>query len=53
VLVKGASPEHQRLLETVGTPRPPVDRGHVCATPPETVAHAMTHAGDPQPQPAG
>ncbi|MGY1836323.1 sodium-independent anion transporter [Blastococcus sp. SYSU DS0510] len=44
VLLKGASPEHLRLLDVVGTLRPLVDRGHVFATMPGAVAHALTHA---------
>ncbi|MCW2676752.1 MAG: sulfate transporter [Modestobacter sp.] len=45
VLIKGASLEHLRLLDVVGTLRPLVDRGHVFATLPEAVAHALTHVG--------
>lgn len=44
VLIKGASPEHLRLLDVVGTLAPLVDRGHVFATLPEAVAHALRHA---------
>jgi SulP family sulfate permease len=43
VLVKGARPEHRRLLGAVGTLAPLVERGHVFATFPEAVAHAARH----------
>ncbi|GAA3162447.1 SulP family inorganic anion transporter [Blastococcus jejuensis] len=43
VLVKGASPEHLRLLDAVGTLQPLVDRGHVFADLPAAVAHALHH----------
>jgi SulP family sulfate permease len=43
VLIKGASPEHLRLLDVVGTLRPLADRGHVFATLPAAVTHALTH----------
>src|SRR4051812_23973847 len=43
VLVKGASDEHRRLLDAVGTLAPLVARGHVFATFPEALAHAAHH----------
>lgn len=43
VLLKGASPEHTRLLTTVGTLAPVLARGHVFATMPEAVTHAAEH----------
>ncbi|MEC3981999.1 SulP family inorganic anion transporter, partial [Amycolatopsis sp. H20-H5] len=43
VLLKGATPEHTRLLATVGTLAPILARGHVFATLPEAVTHAAEH----------
>ncbi len=43
VLLKGASPEHTRLLHAVGTLAPVAARGHVFETLPEAVAHAREH----------
>ncbi len=43
VLIKGASVEHLRLLDAVGSLRPLVERGHVFTRLPEAVAHALTH----------
>jgi SulP family sulfate permease len=45
VLFKGASPEHTRLLEAVGTLAPLLARGHVFADLPSALAHAATHVG--------
>jgi SulP family sulfate permease len=47
VLVKGASAEHQRLLEAVGSLRSLVARRHVFADLPEAVAHALEHVAVP------
>ena len=53
VLLKGASPQHTRLLNAVGTLAPVLARGHVFADLPSAVAHAAkhlardTHAGAP------
>jgi SulP family sulfate permease len=47
VLVKGASPEHLRVLEAVGTLRPLLDRGHVFADLDAAVAHAVRHVAEP------
>lgn len=46
VLIKGASPEHLRLLDVVGTLRPLADRGHVFVDLHDAVAHATRHTGD-------
>jgi SulP family sulfate permease len=43
VLVKGASPEHRRLLTAVGSLSPLTELGHVFTTFPEAVAHAARH----------
>ena len=43
VLLKGASPEHTRLLHAVGTLAPIAARGHVFETLPDAVAHAREH----------
>jgi len=43
VLVKGASPEHHRLLTAVGSLSPLTELGHVFTTFPEAVAHAARH----------
>lgn len=43
VLLKGASPEHTRLLTAVGTLAPLLDRGHVFDDLPAAVAHARKH----------
>jgi SulP family sulfate permease len=43
VLLKGASPEHTRLLAAVGTLAPLLAQHHVFATMPEAVAHAGVH----------
>ena len=43
VLIKGASVEHLRLLDAVGSLHPLVERGHVFTRLPEAVAHALTH----------
>jgi SulP family sulfate permease len=51
VLVKGASDEHRRLLETVGTLRPLLERGHVFDDLSDAVAHALHHAGRTVPVP--
>ena len=45
VLFKGASIEHTRLLEAVGTLAPLVARGHVFQDLPAAIAHAATHVG--------
>jgi SulP family sulfate permease len=47
VLVKGATADHRRLLEAVGTLRPLLERGHVFDDLPQAVAHALRHAGRP------
>jgi SulP family sulfate permease len=47
VLVKGASAEHLRVLDAVGTLRPLVQRGHVFADLAGAVAHALGHAAVP------
>lgn len=47
VLVKGASAEHLRVLEAVGTLRPLLDRGHVFADLDAAVAHAVRHVAVP------
>ncbi len=47
VLVKGASAEHLRVLEAVGTLRPLLERGHVFTDLGEAVAHAMRHVAVP------
>jgi SulP family sulfate permease len=44
VLLKGASPEHTRLLAAVGVLEPVLARGHVFATLPDAVAHARRHS---------
>ena len=49
VLFKGASPEHTKLLETVGTLAPLVARGHVFQDLPAAIAHAATHVRTEQP----
>ena len=43
VLLKGASPEHTRLLHAVGALAPVAARGHVFETLPDAVAHAGEH----------
>ena len=43
VLFKGASAEHSRLLEAVGTMTPVASRGHVFHDLPTALAHAATH----------
>jgi SulP family sulfate permease len=43
VLLKGASAEHARLLDVVGTLAPVLARGHVFSTLPAAVAHARKH----------
>ena len=43
VLLKGASPEHTRLLLAVGTLRPALARGHVFADLPAAIDHARKH----------
>ncbi len=43
VLLKGASVEHTRLLEAVGTLGPVLARGHVFDDLPAAVAHSRTH----------
>jgi SulP family sulfate permease len=43
VLVKGASPEHTRLLTAVGSLAPVLAQGHVFDDLPSAVAHAATH----------
>ena len=43
VLMKGASPEHTRLLTAVGTLAPVLARGHVFSELPDAVAHAAKH----------
>ena len=47
VLVKGATGEHRRLLEAVGTLRPLLDRGHVFDDLPGAVTHALHHVARP------
>ena len=47
VLVKGASDEHRRVLEAVGTLRPLLDRGHVFDDLDAAVAHAGRHVALP------
>lgn len=43
VLLKGASPEHTRLLHAVGALAPVAARDHVFETLPDAVAHAREH----------
>ena len=43
VLLKGASPEHTRLLHAVGTLAPVAARDHVFEALPDAVAHAREH----------
>lgn len=43
VLLKGASPDHTRLLHAVGALAPVAARGHVFDTLPDAVAHAREH----------
>ena len=43
VLIKGASPEHTRLLTAVGTLGPVLAQGHVFSELPDAVAHAAKH----------
>jgi SulP family sulfate permease len=43
VLVKGASPEHTRLLAAVGALAPVLAQGHVFTDLPSAVAHATKH----------
>ncbi len=43
VLLKGASPEHTRLLQAVGTLAPLAARHHVFDTLPDAIAHARKH----------
>jgi SulP family sulfate permease len=43
VLLKGASPEHTRLLAAVGVLAPVLAQGHVFTSLPEAVAHARKH----------
>ena len=52
VLFKGASPEHIRLLEAVGTLAPLVARGHVFQDLPSAIAHAATHVTSKPPHTA-
>ncbi len=52
VLFKGASPEHIRLLEAVGTLAPLVARGHVFQVLPSAIAHAATHVTSKPPHTA-
>ena len=54
VLLKGASPEHTRLLMAVGTLEPVLAQGHVFTTMAHAVAHAAEHvAGTDHPLGAG
>lgn len=53
VLFKGASGEHTKLLEAVGTLAPLLARGHVFEDLPAAVAHAATHVGPRPVEPAG
>jgi SulP family sulfate permease len=50
VLLKGATVEHNRLLETVGALQRARSHGHVFATLPEAVAHARKHVARQQHQ---
>jgi SulP family sulfate permease len=50
VLLKGATVEHNRLLETVGALQRARTHGHVFATLPEAVAHARKHVARQQHQ---
>ena len=43
VLIKGASPEHTRLLTAVGTLGPVLAQGHVFSELPDAVTHAAKH----------
>lgn len=43
VLIKGASPDHARLLHAVGALAPVAARDHVFETLPDAVAHARVH----------
>lgn len=43
VLLKGATPEHTRLLSAVGVLPPLLERHHVFATLPEAIDHAAKH----------
>ncbi len=43
VLIKGASPEHTRLLTAVGTLGPLLAQGHVFSELPDAVTHAAKH----------
>ena len=43
VLMKGASPEHIRLLTAVGTLAPVLAQGHVFSELPDAIAHAAKH----------
>ena len=45
VLLKGASPEHTRLLAAVGTLAPILAQGHVFDDLPAAIAHARRHVG--------
>lgn len=45
VLLKGASPEHTRLLTAVGTLAPVLARGHVFDDLPSALVHAAKHVG--------
>lgn len=49
VLFKGASPEHTRLLQAVGTLAPQVSRGHVFQDLPAAMRHAASHVGSRHP----
>jgi len=44
VLIKGASPEHRRLLRAVGALEPVLKHGHVFDDLPAAVSHARAHA---------
>jgi SulP family sulfate permease len=48
VLMKGIADEHRRLLSTVGAIAPVLARGHVFATLPEAVTHALKHVAREQ-----
>lgn len=50
VLLKGASPEHARLLTAVGTLAPVLARGHVFDDLPSAIAHAGKHVSRERPR---
>jgi SulP family sulfate permease len=52
VLVKGASPEHRRLLEAVGALAAVAAHGHVFDTLAEAVDHAAAHVAGTCTRPA-